>query len=241
MTITSSQLDGGEFAVSLSVSPDHPRATLAADLSASISKVPALLDGTRSVQVWLEGVREGDDDLVSHEVLPYRNLLHMRRSLPAGPSGITTRGFDVACDADNLISVNNRAFYWHPEQSGYTRARLDTAMTQRWFDPDGLRVLELEGRMAGFCWAKIHVDHDPPLGEIYVIALDPDFQGRGLGGPMTLAGLEWLSAQRVTVSGLYVESDNHAAIRTYHRLGFTVHSTNRAYAATGPAMAMGDQ
>ena len=30
---------------------------------------------------------------------------------------------------------------------------------------------------------------------------------------------------------LYVESDNTAAVRTYERLGFTVHSVDTAYAA----------
>jgi len=31
---------------------------------------------------------------------------------------------------------------------------------------------------------------------------------------------------------LYVESDNAAAVRTYERLGFSVHSVDTAYAAT---------
>ena len=104
-------------------------------------------------------------------------------------------------------------------------------MAEPWFRADGFRILELEGRMAGFCWTKIHTDHDPVLGEIFVIAVDPDFHGRGLGGPMTLAGLEWLSAQGVTVANLYVEADNHPALATYDRLGFVTHSTNRAYSS----------
>lgn len=229
VTITSSQVEQGEFSVNITVGHEHPRENLAADLSAAIAAAPARLDGTRAVQVWFEEVQDGDDALVADQVLPYRDLLHMRRSLPADPSGITTRGFDVETDADALIEVNNRAFAWHPEQSGYSRDRLEAAMAEVWFSADGLRILELEDRIAGFCWTKIHSDHDLVLGEIYVIALDPDFHGRGLGGPMTLAGLEWLSSQGITTAGLYVESDNYAAVRTYDRLGFVVHSINRAY------------
>lgn len=232
MTITSSRLHEGEFSVNITVSPDHVRAGLAFDLSAAIAEAPAQLDGTRAVQVWLEEVRDGDDSLISDQVRPYRDLLHMRRALPAGASGISTRAFEVDSDADALIDVNNRAFHWHPEQSGYNRSRLDAAMAQNWFVADGLRILELEDRIAGFCWTKIHRDQVPALGEIYVIALHPDFHGRGLGGPMTLAGLEWLNAQGISSAGLYVESDNHAAVRTYDRLGFTIHSTNRAYRST---------
>jgi predicted GNAT family acetyltransferase len=46
---------------------------------------------------------------------------------------------------------------------------------------------------------------------------------------MTLAGLEWISGQGVTVANLYVEADNAAALATYNRLGFVTHSINRAF------------
>ena len=181
------------------------------------------------MQVWIEDVQDGDDELVAGDVRPYRDLLQLRRTLPADPSGIETRAFDPERDVDEFIETNNRAFEWHPEQAGLTRERLAATMSESWFNPEGFRIFELEDRMAGFCWTKVHAEHLPVLGEIYVIAIDPHFHGRGLGGPMTLAGLEWLSAQGISEANLYVESDNHAAIRTYDRLGFSRYSINRAY------------
>lgn len=231
MTLSSTTLDGGTWSLSIGVSPDHDRSTLAGDLATAMGAAPTRLDGTSGVQIWLEDVRDGDDELIAHLVTPYRDLLQLRRPLPADPSGLTTRDFVPADDADEWVAVNNRAFHWHPEQGGQTRERLAATMAEPWFRADGFRILELEGRMAGFCWTKIHADHDPVLGEIFVIAVDPDFHGRGLGGPMTLAGLEWLSAQGITVANLYVESDNHPALATYDRLGFSTHSTNRAYSS----------
>jgi len=229
VAITTSRPDGGEFAISLTVSGDHDRATLGADVSAAVDAAQPDLFGTRHVQVWIEDVNEGDDARLAPELRPYRDLLQLRRPLPAPPSGLDTRAFDPTSDPETFIAVNNRAFAWHPEQAGLTRDRLDATMREPWFDADGFRILEVEGRMAGFCWTKIHVDNTPPLGEIYVIAVDPDFHGRGLGGPMTLAGLEWLAGRQITIANLYVESDNHPALRTYERIGFTHHSTNRAY------------
>jgi len=234
VAITTSVPQSGDFALSAVVSGDHDRSTLALDVSRAINTAPTQLDGSKLVQVWLEQVREGDDVIVAEHLRPYRDLLQLRRSLPAEASCLSTRAFDIDLDAESFISVNNRAFSWHPEQSGYTLDRLHSAVGEPGFNTEGFRIHEIDGTMAGFCWTKIHVDETPAVGEIYVIAVDPAFHGRGLGGPMTLAGLEWLTDQGLSVAKLYVESDNHRATRTYHRLGFTVHGTNRAYTTASP-------
>jgi len=198
------------------------------DVCAIVAEALAECDHGPS-QLWLH-----DIDPESHRALTgcgwaaHRDLWQLRRPLPAPESGISTRGFTEA-DIDEFISVNNRAFSWHPEQGGLTKADLLASMSEPWFDPEGFRLLHLDGRLAGFCWTKVHNDSTPPLGEIYVIAIDPDFHGRGLGAPMTLAGLEWLSACGLSTGMLYVESDNDPANAVYSRLGFVHHHTDRAY------------
>ena len=69
----------------------------------------------------------------------------------------------------------------------------------------------------------------PNLGEIYVIAIDPSRHGKGLGKPMTLAGLAWLADHGLEHGMLYVESDNDPANATYAAIGFSRHHTDRAY------------
>lgn len=54
VTISSSVPDDGSFALSVSVSADHPRATLIADLTTAMAGAQPNLDGERAVQVWLE-------------------------------------------------------------------------------------------------------------------------------------------------------------------------------------------
>ena len=93
----------------------------------------------------------------------------------------------------------------------------------------GFRLLDDNDALIGFCWTKIHRGTEPDLGEIYVIAIDPSRHGQGLGKPMTLAGLEWLAEQGLTVGMLYVESDNDPANATYTSIGFRRHHTDRAY------------
>ena len=194
-----------------------------------LAEAVADLDDRAAAQLWIREVAPGDDAAARRLGFePYRDLWQLRCRLPAEPSGLPTRAFTLD-DLDEFVAVNNRAFHWHPEQGGLTAADVSNRMAESWFDADGFRLHHRDGRLAGFCWTKVHADCDPPLGEIYVIAVDPDFAGRGLGRPMTLAGLEWLSARGLTAGMLYVESDNHPANAVYERIGFEHHHTDRAY------------
>ena len=116
-----------------------------------------------------------------------------------------------------------------PSREAGTSTRCAAREKEPWFDPDGFLLHERDGRLAGFCWTKVHAEHDPALGEIYVIAVDPDFHGLGLGRALTLAGLDHLRPRRDHVGMLYVDADNTRRRPLYDSLGFTVHRTDRAY------------
>lgn len=170
----------------------------------------------------------------------HRTLYQMRRSLPTERHAtIETRDFIPGVDDDAWLSVNNRAFADHAEQGGWTLATFRQRQQEPWFDPHGFRIHERDGRMAGFCWTKVHhegheltdPDHAGDLGEIYVIAVDPDFHGQGLGSEMTLAGLDHLASAKIRTALLYVDAANEGAVGMYRHLGFEVHSTNAAFVA----------
>ena len=78
----------------------------------------------------------------------------------------------------------------------------------------------------------MHADHDPVLGEIYVIAVDPDFHGaraRARRSPSP-ASTTW-PARACGTGMLYVDAANTAAVRLYERIGFTVHHSDRVFVA----------
>ena len=171
---------------------------------------------------------------VRHGLRPERDLLQLRRLLPvdAPVPSIPVRAFVPGRDEAEWVEVNNRAFATHPEQGGWTVNDVREREAEPWFDPAGffLHHDAETGALAGFVWTKVHDDVSPPLGEIYVIGVDPKVQGRGLGRSLTLVGLDWLHRERRIDHGmLYVDGANAPAIAMYDRLGFTTHHRDRSF------------
>jgi len=187
---------------------------------------------------WWVGHATAADDLRAGDrgFTTERDLLQLRCPLPLPAdgrgrphTGITTRPFRVGLDEESWLRQNNRAFAGHPEQGQWERATLEEREAEPWFDPDGFRVLEVGGRIAGSCWTKVHRTEDPPLGEIYVIGVDPDFHGRGWGRALTEDGFAWLASRGLRHGMLYVDAANAAAFGMYTSMGMELHHVDRAY------------
>lgn len=73
-----------------------------------------------------------------------------------------------------------------------------------------------------------------PIGEVYVVGVDPAHQGRGLGRSITVAGLRWLRARGLPQAMLYVEADNEPALAVYRSLGFTHWDTDVMFYRSAP-------
>ena len=196
--------------------------------------------GGAQARIWahgkLDAARATADAL---DLVVVRELLQMGRPLaelppvPA-PPGIRITTYSGPADDAELLRVNNAAFAWHPEQGGWTEAEIAERRAEPWFDPSGLFLaFDEHSKLVGFHWTK---RHSATLGEVYVVGVDPDAQGRGLGAALTLTGLHHLAGRLSSADGhppavmLYVESDNTAAVKTYRRLGFEVANTDAAYA-----------
>lgn len=231
-----SQVIRGERRWELELVYDHDPARIDDALLAAREVLTEAVDtvareGGGHVHLWI--TRPTDDHhrlAASVGLAPGRDLWQLRRPLPVGEEWqLDTRPFVVGQDEEAWLEVNNRAFDWHPEQGGWTVADVRAREAEPWFDPEGFLVHEVDGRLAGFCWTKVHADHDPPLGEIYVIAVDPDLHARGLGRALVLAGLDHLAERGLTVGMLYVDADNERATRLYLDLGFRVDHVDRAF------------
>ncbi|MEV0295815.1 mycothiol synthase [Nocardia sp. NPDC050710] len=202
----------------------------------------AVSAGGPGARVWAHGNRPAAKAVAARLGLrTARELWQMRRPLAmlelpelAVPEAIVLRTYAGPSDDAELLRVNGAAFAWHPEQGGWTERDIEVRRDESWFDPKGLFLAVAANapeRVLGFHWTKVHHEENPPLGEVYVVAIDPAAQGRGLGRLLTLAGLHYLRERGLGTVLLYTEADNSAAVRTYTRLGFEPAHIDIAYAA----------
>jgi len=198
---------------------------------------------TRPVlRLWSHGDHPGAAKIAEHfgfnrvrELLLLKRSRSARISESAMPPGIHVRRFVPGRDEEAVVEVNSRAFAWHPEQGQMTSKELVETQREKWFDPQGFFLAEdREGRLLGFHWTKVHPANPmrfegKPVGEVYVLGVDPDAQGSGLGKALTLLGLEYLEKQGLENIILYVESDNASALKLYRKFGFDLFETDVQY------------
>ena len=225
---------GGAATAEVVVDPGHRRQGLGTTLIRLLEE--AL--GVGTLRVWSHGHLDAARAFAARDRFSsVRELWSMRRSLrpDAGPlsavrlpEGFASRHFVVGQDEDAWLRVNARAFMDHPEQGRMTRLDLDHRIAQSWFEATGFILVEdIQGTvpvLAASHWTKVVPAEDPQAspteGEVYVVGVDPAYQGMGLGRAVTVLGLVHLLERGMTEVSLYVDADNTPAIRTYSRLGF---------------------
>ncbi|MGH8958609.1 MAG: mycothiol synthase [Acidimicrobiia bacterium] len=185
--------------------------------------------GGRGLRAWLfhpglatAAVREGFRE--------ERQLFKMELHLPLStvgeyPPNIEVSSFRPGHDEEALLRLNNQAFVGHPENGAWTRAELALRMERDWFDPEMVVMAWKRNELVGFNWLKADDDE----GEIYVIAVAPRFQGKGLGKALVMDGLGRLEKAGAEKAFLYVDADNQAALRLYRDLGFYLDHVDRSF------------
>ncbi|MFI6583660.1 mycothiol synthase [Embleya sp. NPDC050493] len=242
-------LDGSDLvdgpSAELFVAPAARGAGLGRTLLESLAAEAARIDEAGRLRVWAHGKLPAAERLAAAlGFTAFRELWQMRRTagtpVPdlAMPADVRLRTFRPGTDDKAWLALNAKAFAHHPEQGAWTADDLGRRFAEPWFDPAGFFLAEDTdtGELLGFHWTKTHpaTADSGPLGEVYVVGVDPAAQGRGLGALLTSVGLRHL-AQR-TVEGrplaetlLYVDADNEAAVKVYTRLGFRVHTVDVMY------------
>jgi len=141
-----------------------------------------------------------------------------------------------ATDADAVVALSLRT--WGPIHDSL-RDVMGDAIFQRLFGPDWrdqqradvedaltdesmeVWVAEVDGTVAGFAAAIVKAPGG--LGEVYMVAVDPPFQNRGVGTRLMNVATDWLRDAGCSIAVVSTGGDpGHAPARaTYERAGFT--------------------
>ena len=229
----------GDITAELVIHPSHRRQGYGGQLLANV----LMMTHDHGVRIWAHGDLPGSAALASHFKLSrIRALFQLRMPLakvpetdPVFPAGVTVRTFVPGEDEAAWLGLNHRAFAHHPEQGSWTIKDLRLREEEPWFDPNGFFLAERDGRIIGFHWTKVHQPDDgsEPIGEVYVVGVDPGQQGGGLGRALTQTGLAHLRRLGLKDVLLYVDEDNTAAVNMYTALGFGRWSTDVMYRYAG--------
>ena len=155
-----------------------------------------------------------------------RHILKIHRSLtepiPHNPHSFAIRTFNPATDKNQWLELNNAIFVNHPDQGNWALADLENRMAENWFDPEGFFLAVKGEEIVGFCWTKIHQDYvnQEPVGELYVVGVDPDHSHQGIGRAVSVAAINYLVTKGLKHSMLYVDADNEKGLALYTSLGF---------------------
>jgi len=103
---------------------------------------------------------------------------------------------------------------WRVHQAQAVRDTLANEATHVW-------VAETDRTVVGFVAAVL--DREPGMGEIWMLAVDPDHQLRGVGTALTDHATEWLRDSGMTVAMVETGGDpGHApARRVYEKAAYT--------------------
>ena len=155
-----------------------------------------------------------------------RHILKIHRSLtdplPTTERKYAIRNFNPEQDKDRWFELNNKIFIRHPDQGNWVMQDLENRMAESCFDPAGFFLATKGDQIIGFVCTKIHQDfvNQEPVGELYVVGVDPDHAHQGIGRAVSVAAINYLVAKGLKHSMLYVDADNEKGLALYTSLGF---------------------
>jgi len=136
-------------------------------------------------------------------------------------------------EEDKLTRIQNRSFggTW-----GYNPNTLEEIVHRLSLinsSPEDVILIFGGDRPVGYCWTAINLAENAAMGtnrgRIYMMGVDPDCRGKGIGKRALLAGLAHLKSKGIEVAELTVDSQNEAACALYESGGFQISSTSAWY------------
>lgn len=150
--------------------------------------------------------------------------------------GATGEGIIRGCAPGDIPPLRLIAGAAHRESRFYNDPNfpreLCDALYATWIDKscrgyaDTVLVVELDGQPVGYVSCHLRGESG---GQIGLFGVGAASQGKGLGGTLVYASLDWFASRGVTRVTVVTQGHNVKALRLYQRCGFLVHSVQLWY------------
>lgn len=136
-------------------------------------------------------------------------------------------------EEDKLVQIQNRSFAGTWGFNPNTLEEIVHGIRLPGCSPEDI-ILACDGEnVIGYCWTRTYAGRDKVTrgdkGRIYMLGVNPDYRGKGIGKEVLLAGLSYLKSNGVAIVELTVDSENKAACALYRSAGFQIETMNLWY------------
>jgi mycothiol synthase len=136
-------------------------------------------------------------------------------------------------EEDKLVGIQNRSF---ADTWGFNPNTLEEIIYRIGLpncSPKDV-ILACDGdNVIGYCWTRIYPGETKVArdgkGRIYMLGVDPDHRGKGIGKDVLLAGLCCLKSKGLGMVELTVDSKNKTACALYQSTGFQIRAKSLWY------------
>ena len=220
------------------VHPEHRRRGLAKEL------LSFAIHRAKELRAKVAHVNIPEENVVAKSVLSKLGFEYVRRflELRLDMGKVPWQNTDPATlgchhlqrgEEDKLTQIQNRSFAgtW-----GYNPTTVE-AITYRInlsnCSPGDVVLTYDRDKVIGYCWTEITYEYEAGIserkGRIFMLGVEPDYQGTGVGKRILLAGLAHLKSKGLRVAELSVDSENKAACALYRSVGFEVRASSIWY------------
>ena len=230
----------GRVVLNYFIHPDHRRHRLASKLFGYATKRAEEL-GTKIIHVNVPQNNATAKNLLSRlGFRPVRRFSQLRLDM----AEVRRQDADqeIECcqlqygEEDRLAQIQNRSFAGTWGYNPNTVEQITYWTNSSHHSPEDVLLIYDRDRAISYCWTELACESEVAAGErrgqIFMLGVDPDYRGRGLGKKALLAGLSYLKAKGVQVAELTVDSENKAACALYHSLGFKIWTSSLWYEKT---------
>jgi mycothiol synthase len=136
-------------------------------------------------------------------------------------------------EEDKLLQIQNRSFADTWGFSPNTIEEIIDRISLPNCSPEDVILAYDADKPIGYCWTKIDPGENKSVsgskGRIYMLGVNQDHRGKGVGSQVLLAGLSYLKGKGIGIVELTVDSENKAACALYRSVGFDVWTTSLWY------------